>query len=132
MGKGIRKTVSSGSPWEEKVGYSRAVIQGPFLFIAGTTAVDDAGEVVSAGDGEAQMRYILNKVGKLLEKESLDYSCIIRTRIFVTDISQWERIGLVHGEVFAGIKPAATMVEIQRLILPGLVVEVEMDGIILH
>ncbi|MGB3180387.1 MAG: RidA family protein [Cyclobacteriaceae bacterium] len=125
-----KKHISSGAPWEEIVGYSRVVRAGSHVFLSGTAAVDESGEVVAPGNGKKQMRYILQVARKALEEAGADLSCIVRTRMFVTDISQWESIGRVHREVFRDIRPATSMVEVNGLIAPGMVVEIEMDGIV--
>lgn len=112
------------------VGYSRAVKTGQFLVIAGTTAVDDQGQTVGPGDFYAQTRYILEKIGRVLEQAGSSFGDVVRTRTFVTDISRWEEVGRAHGEIFSRIRPAATMVEIRALIRPDLLVEIEMDAIL--
>jgi len=125
-----RLLVSSGTAWEPIVGYSRAVRVGNQVFVAGTTATDAAGQIVGKGDATAQTRQIMANLERALTLAGATLADVVRTRIFVTDISQWEAIGRVHGEVFGAIRPAATMVEVRRLIDPDLLVEVEVDAVI--
>ena len=125
-----RLLVSSGTAWEPIVGYSRAVRVGNQVFVAGTTATDAAGQIVGKGDAAAQMRQVMANLERALTLAGATLADVVRTRIFVTDISQWEAVGRVHGEVFGTIRPAATMVEVQRLIDPDLLVEVEVDAVI--
>ena len=125
-----RRLVGSGSPWESIVGYSRAVRVGRTVHVAGTTASDAEGGVIAAGDAAGQTRFILKKIERALEQAGASLRDVVRTRMFVTDISQWEAIGRVHGEFFGDVRPAATMVEVNRLIEPGLLVEVEAEAII--
>ena len=120
----------SASPWESIVGYSRAVRVGRDVRVAGTTATGDDGEIVAPGDPGGQTRYVLEKIGRALAQSGASMRDVVRTRLFVTDISAWEAIGRVHGEFFADIRPAATMVEVSRLITPGLLVEIEADAIV--
>ena len=123
-----RKNISSGTPWESIVGYSRAVRMGNHVWVAGTTATDESGRVVGVGDAAAQTRYALQKIGRALNEAGMSFADVVRTRTFVTDISQWEAIGRVHGEFFAQTRPAATMVEIAKLIDPAHLVEIEVDA----
>lgn len=126
----MRKNISSGAPWEDIVGYSRAVKIGNTIEVSGTTAMKD-GEVVAPGDAYAQTIFICSLIRTTLEKANARLSDVVRTRIFVTDIKQWEAIGKAHGEFFKEIKPAATMVEVSRLIDDDLVVEIEATAIII-
>ena len=103
-----RQNISSGAPWESIVGYSRAVRVGNHVWVAGTTATDETGQVVGAGDAAAQTRYILQKIESALKEAGASIADVVRTRMFVTDISQWEAIGRVHGEFFGVVRPAAT------------------------
>ena len=119
-----RKNISSGASWESIVGYSRAVRIGNHVWVAGTTATDENGKVVGVGDAAAQTRYALQKIGRALEAAGVTFTDVVRTRTFVTDISQWEAIGRVHGEYFCDIRPAATMVEVSKLIDPDHLVEI--------
>ena len=123
-----RKNFSSGAPWESVVGYSRAVRIGNHIWVSGTTATDENGKVVGAGDAEAQTRYVLLKIERALHEAGASLANVVRTRMFVTDISLWEKIGRVHGEFFADVRPAATMVEVSKLIEPGHLVEIEVDA----
>ena len=124
-----RQNISSGTPWETIVGYSRAVRVGPYVHVAGTTAVDENGRTQHPGDPYGQTKYILNKIKRALEEAGATMSDVVRTRLFVTDIGQWEKIGRAHGEFFAEVRPAATIVEVRNLISPDLLVEIEVDAI---
>jgi enamine deaminase RidA (YjgF/YER057c/UK114 family) len=125
-----RHTVSSGTEWEATVGYSRAVRVGRHVHVAGTTATDEDGAVVGVGDPERQTRRALANVEAALSDAGAALSDVVRTRLFVVDIEQWEAIGRAHGEVFGDIRPAASMVEVQRLIDPQLLVEIEATAIL--
>lgn len=125
-----RQNISSGAPWEAIVGYSRAVRIGDLVAVSGTTAVDESGDVVGVDDAAAQTRFILGKIERALAVAGATLGDVIRTRIFVTDIAQWEAIGRVHGEVFATVRPATAMVEVARLIDPRLLVEIEADAVL--
>ena len=125
-----RKNISSGAPWESVVGYSRAVRIGNHIWVAGTTATDEAGNVVAAGDAATQTRYILQKIDAALIKAGASMADVVRTRMFVTDISQWEAIGRVHGEFFGAVRPAATMVQVAKLIDPAHMIEIEVDAFV--
>jgi len=120
-----RLNISSGAPWEKTVGYSRAVRVFGLIEVAGTTAVDERGEVVGAGDPYAQARYALEKIGRALSEAGAGFENVIRTRIFVTDISRWEEVGRAHGEVFRDIRPASTLVAVASLVRSDLLVEIE-------
>ena len=124
-----RNSVSTGTPWEAAVGYSRAVRAGAWICVSGTTASDARGRVVAPGDAYGQARYILEKIAAALEQLGAGLEDVVRTRMFVTDISRWEEIGRAHGEAFADVRPAATMVEVQRLVDPGHLVEIEVDAL---
>ena len=125
-----RKNISSGAPWESIVGYSRAVRIGNHIWVSGTTATDENGKIVGVGNAAAQTRYALQKIGRALEEAGVTFADVVRTRTFVTDISQWEAIGRVHGEYFGDIRPAATMVEVSKLIDPDHLVEIEVDAFV--
>ena len=125
-----RQRIASGAPWESIAGYSRAVRVGPFVHVAGTTAVDAEGRIVAPGDAAAQSRVVFDRIRAALTEAGADFGDVVRTRMFVTDIADWEAVARVHGEIFADIRPAATLVEVQGLIDPGLVVEIEVDAII--
>jgi len=123
-----RKNVSSGAKWEEIVGYSRAILVGNVIEVAGTTAINENGEVVGINDPYVQTRYIIQIAEKALKELGADLSNVIRTRIYTTDISTWEEIGKAHGEFFREIKPVATMVEVSKLINPEILVEIEFSA----
>ena len=125
-----RQNISSGAPWESIVGYCRAVRIGNHIWVSGTTATNEHGEVVGVGDATAQTQYALKKIERALKEAGATLHDVVRTRMFVTDISQWETIGRVHGEFFGNVCPAATMVEVSRLIDPGHLVEIEVDAFI--
>lgn len=124
-----RQHVSSGAPWEAVVGYSRAIRMGPIVHVAGTTAMTADG-VVGEGDPYAQTRQALRHIEAALAETGTDLSMVTRTRLYVTDIDGWESVGRAHGEFFRDIRPAATMVEVQRLIAPELLVEIEAEAYI--
>jgi len=126
----MRQNISSGAAWEAIVGYSRAVRMGNVVEVAGTTAVDGNGQVVGPDDPGAQTRFILQKIEKALAEAGATLNDVVRTRIFVTDISRWEAVGRAHGEFFRTIKPVATMVEVSALISPELLVEIEATAVI--
>jgi enamine deaminase RidA (YjgF/YER057c/UK114 family) len=123
-----RKKFSSGAKWEDIVGYSRAVLHGNHLEISGTVASDESG-VVGKGDFYEQTKFILAKIKSVLEQAELSLEDVVRTRIFVTDILQWEEVGRAHGEFFRTIKPATSMVEVSSLIDPDYLVEIEVTAI---
>ena len=125
-----RVNISSGAKWEEIVGYSRAVRTGNTIEVAGTTSVDENGQVVGAGNPYEQTRFVLEKIERALQSAGAALKDVVRTRMFVTNIQQWEEIGRAHGEFFREIKPAATMVEVKALISPELLVEIEATAII--
>ena len=125
----MRKNISGDSPWEDIVGYSRAVRIGNIFEIAGTTAIKD-GKPYAIGNAYEQTKYVLSVIKEILEKEELGLENIIRTRMFVTDISKWEEYGKAHGEFFGNIKPVATMVEVSSLIDKGLMVEIEVSAVV--
>ncbi|MBL0182725.1 MAG: RidA family protein [Chitinophagaceae bacterium] len=125
----MRKNISSGSPWEDVVGYSRAVRIGNVIEVAGTTAMD--GDVlVGKGDVYTQTHYIFTKIEKALTEAGASMEDVVRTRMYITDITRWEEAGKAHGEFFKDIKPVATMVEVSNLIDTGLLIEIEVSAIV--
>ena len=126
-----RSRISTGSPWEPLIGYSRAIRAGNVVEFSGTTAMQ-AGEVVGINDAYAQTRHILQIIAESLQQLNASLSDVVRTRIYVTDIGQWEEIGRAHGEVFGEIRPACSMVEVKALIDPRLLVEIEATAICSH
>ena len=125
-----RQNISSGAKWEDIVGYSRAVRVGNIIEVAGTTASDENGEVIGKGDMYAQTKYIFEKMEKALQEAGASMADVVRTRMLVTDISQWEEVGRAHGEFFKTIKPASTMVEISGLINPDMLIEIEISAVV--
>ena len=125
-----RQNISSGAPWESIVGYSRAVRLGNMIVVAGTTAADEQGQVIGVGDPYAQTMYILEKIKKALAQAGAGMEDVVRTRMYVTQIDQWEAIGRAHGEFFREVRPAATLVEVSRLIDPQMLVEIEVEALL--
>jgi len=125
-----RRTHSTGTPWEQVVAYSRAMRVGPHVFVSGTTASNSDGSTVAAGNAYEQTVFILRKIDAALAEVGAKLSDVVRSRMFVTDISRWEEIGRAHGEFFRGINPAATMVEVRRLVNPDHLVEIEVDAVV--
>lgn len=125
-----RRNFASGAKWESVVGYSRVVRVGPFVYVAGTTAWDEAGEIVGAGDPYAQTVQVLRNIEKALASAGAGLKDVVRTRTFVTNLDDWEQVGRAHGEVFREIRPAATMVEVKRLLDSRMRVEMEVDAVL--
>ena len=125
-----RRNVKGNSPYEPMVGYSRAVRVGSQVWVAGTTATGDDGKLVGRGDPYAQAVQCFRNIERALHEEGASFRDVVRTRMFVTDITRWEAVGRAHGQIFRDIRPTATMVEVRRLVDPEMLVEIEVEAVV--